>query len=78
MKSETEPSVSLAPVHITISDEAYRLYSQYFNCGSADDERSVKSTRDAVERSTSYVVSRAQAAYSQAQAHANVFESTKA
>ncbi|SIS87895.1 hypothetical protein [Alicyclobacillus vulcanalis] len=70
VKWETEPMVSLSPVHITISDEAYRLYSQFSESESTGEERSAKSTHDDVERSTSHVVSRAQAAYSQAQAHA--------
>ncbi|WP_304459429.1 hypothetical protein [Alicyclobacillus sendaiensis] len=78
-KTSTEPSVSLAAAHITISDEAYRLYSQYPKIASTGDERNVNATGDSgdVSRSSSYVVSRAQAAYSQAQAHANSFESTR-
>ncbi len=78
-KTSTEPSLSLAPAHITISDEAYRLYSQYPKITNTEDERSIKATDNSgdVSRSSSYVVSRAQAAYSQAQAHANSFASTK-
>jgi len=78
-KTSTEPSVSLAAAHITISDEAYRLYSQYPKITSTGDERNVKATGDSgdVSRSNSYAVSRAQEAYSRAQAYANSFESTR-
>ncbi|MDI9261039.1 hypothetical protein [Alicyclobacillus sendaiensis] len=78
-KTSTEPSVSLAAAHITISDEAYRLYSQYPKITSTGDERNVKATGDSgdVSRANSYAVSRAQEAYSRAQAHANSFESTR-
>jgi len=72
--------VSLAAAHITISDEAYRLYSQYPKITSTGGERNVQATGDSgdASRASSYAVSRAQEAYSRAQAHANSFESTGA
>ncbi len=46
-KTSMEPSVSLTPAHITISDEEYRLYSQHpkiTGVTGTGDERRVKAT----------------------------------
>lgn len=64
---------SLVPAYITISDE------QYPKIASTGEERHVKAAGDSggASRSSSYVVSRAQAAYSQAQTYANSSVSSK-